>query len=136
ARRPPPPRVDAEHGQALILGGHCPAPGTLQITTSAVIVGDVLVCEASVMTRRATVPRAVSTHTTSPVSTGSVSSEPVLAAASRHASAPGRLSGFISATRAPDSASTKVFSQSPRIDRKSTRLNSSHVKISYAVFCL
>src|SRR5690606_41168481 len=24
----------------------------------------------------------------------------------------------------------------PRIDRKSTRLNSSHVKISYAVFCL
>src|SRR5207302_8719483 len=25
---------------------------------------------------------------------------------------------------------------SPRIDRKSTRLNSSHVKISYAVFCL
>src|SRR5690606_39439066 len=26
--------------------------------------------------------------------------------------------------------------QNPRIDRKSTRLNSSHVKISYAVFCL
>src|SRR3989442_4781325 len=25
---------------------------------------------------------------------------------------------------------------SPRIDRKSTRLNSSHVRISYAVFCL
>src|SRR6266511_6016541 len=25
---------------------------------------------------------------------------------------------------------------SPRADRKSTRLNSSHVKISYAVFCL
>src|SRR5207302_8148193 len=24
----------------------------------------------------------------------------------------------------------------PRLDRKSTRLNSSHVKISYAVFCL
>src|SRR5690554_7078499 len=24
----------------------------------------------------------------------------------------------------------------PRIDRKSTRLNSSHVRISYAVFCL
>src|SRR5690606_42156341 len=24
----------------------------------------------------------------------------------------------------------------PRVDRKSTRLNSSHVKISYAVFCL
>src|SRR5690606_41889646 len=27
-------------------------------------------------------------------------------------------------------------STSPRSDRKSTRLNSSHVKISYAVFCL
>src|SRR3989442_11222722 len=25
---------------------------------------------------------------------------------------------------------------SPRVDRKSTRLNSSHVRISYAVFCL
>src|SRR5690606_41064342 len=24
----------------------------------------------------------------------------------------------------------------PRVDRKSTRLNSSHVKISYAIFCL
>src|SRR5690606_39466744 len=28
------------------------------------------------------------------------------------------------------------FHQEERIDRKSTRLNSSHVKISYAVFCL
>src|SRR5690606_41302213 len=27
-------------------------------------------------------------------------------------------------------------SRLPRLDRKSTRLNSSHVKISYAVFCL
>src|SRR5690606_41625484 len=26
--------------------------------------------------------------------------------------------------------------RNPRLDRKSTRLNSSHVKISYAVFCL
>src|SRR5690606_41207821 len=29
-----------------------------------------------------------------------------------------------------------IFLESPRKDRKSTRLNSSHVKISYAVFCL
>src|SRR5690606_37517302 len=29
-----------------------------------------------------------------------------------------------------------VFGQSELIDRKSTRLNSSHVKSSYAVFCL
>src|SRR5699024_11423870 len=30
----------------------------------------------------------------------------------------------------------KVTRQAVRIDRKSTRLNSSHVSISYAVFCL
>src|SRR5690606_41930905 len=30
----------------------------------------------------------------------------------------------------------KFEPQLPRADRKSTRLNSSHVKISYAVFCL
>src|SRR5690606_39335789 len=29
-----------------------------------------------------------------------------------------------------------VFSPKENVDRKSTRLNSSHVKISYAVFCL
>src|SRR5690606_42052457 len=29
-----------------------------------------------------------------------------------------------------------AFSNQGRLDRKSTRLNSSHVKISYAVFCL
>src|SRR5690554_7156198 len=28
------------------------------------------------------------------------------------------------------------FSEIPSVDRKSTRLNSSHVRISYAVFCL
>src|SRR5690606_40402369 len=31
---------------------------------------------------------------------------------------------------------TDSAKQKPRLDRKSTRLNSSHVKISYAVFCL
>src|SRR5690606_41550387 len=30
----------------------------------------------------------------------------------------------------------KIYSYIPDLDRKSTRLNSSHVKISYAVFCL
>src|SRR5690606_41435149 len=29
-----------------------------------------------------------------------------------------------------------LYQKTPRRDRKSTRLNSSHVKISYAVFCL
>src|SRR5438067_7682224 len=37
----------------------------------------------------------------------------------------------------PDSVcAAKQYVQSSRIDRKSTRLNSSHVSISYAVFCL
>src|SRR3712207_7827124 len=31
---------------------------------------------------------------------------------------------------------TEVFERYKRIDRKSTRLNSSHANISYAVFCL
>src|SRR6266511_5947321 len=30
----------------------------------------------------------------------------------------------------------RVLGAGPDVDRKSTRLNSSHVKISYAVFCL
>src|SRR3989442_6636570 len=33
-------------------------------------------------------------------------------------------------------SSTAAFQAVPYIDRKSTRLNSSHVRISYAVFCL
>src|SRR5690554_7580849 len=32
--------------------------------------------------------------------------------------------------------STAVGSENEEVDRKSTRLNSSHVRISYAVFCL
>src|SRR5690606_41637116 len=36
-----------------------------------------------------------------------------------------------SASRPPEAAQVQPF-----VDRKSTRLNSSHVKISYAVFCL
>src|SRR5690606_341689 len=35
-----------------------------------------------------------------------------------------------------DPAQDFIFSKAMEIDRKSTRLNSSHVKISYAVFCL
>src|SRR5207302_2543155 len=34
------------------------------------------------------------------------------------------------------SSTSLVSSANPSVDRKSTRLNSSHVKISYAVFCL
>src|SRR5438034_5387820 len=38
----------------------------------------------------------------------------------------------------PPSGSTSTYNQAaePQIDRKSTRLNSSHTVISYAVFCL
>src|SRR5690606_41476304 len=35
-----------------------------------------------------------------------------------------------------NAAAYKCFSTTEEIDRKSTRLNSSHVKSSYAVFCL
>src|SRR5690606_41331756 len=48
-----------------------------------------------------------------------------------------RHDAFSGAQGAP--ANIQLFSQSHRLapgDRKSTRLNSSHVKISYAVFCL
>src|SRR6202453_5407032 len=37
---------------------------------------------------------------------------------------------------AMDDHFNEVFGSTPRIDRKSTRLNSSHLYISYAVFCL
>src|SRR2546430_12685266 len=38
--------------------------------------------------------------------------------------------------RLPHLARTRCVSRSGRVDRKSTRLNSSHSQISYAVFCL
>src|SRR5699024_12344007 len=38
--------------------------------------------------------------------------------------------------RPADAARRSDTSEYPKIDRKSTRLNSSHVSISYAVFCL
>src|SRR6266403_2979206 len=40
------------------------------------------------------------------------------------------------ATRAVATALESALARLPRPDRKSTRLNSSHVEISYAVFCL
>src|SRR5207302_6811995 len=38
--------------------------------------------------------------------------------------------------RVPQATAEALLAKIPRRDRKSTRLNSSHVKISYAVFCL
>src|SRR5690554_128215 len=35
-----------------------------------------------------------------------------------------------------DITGTQIYNQKTQTDRKSTRLNSSHVRISYAVFCL
>src|SRR5690554_836185 len=50
------------------------------------------------------------------------------------------LNAFISLKPKLETSSTEKFSGSPwplsETDRKSTRLNSSHVRISYAVFCL
>src|ERR1035441_10393011 len=48
-----------------------------------------------------------------------------------------KLSGFISVATEPGvAAKTTNFDGLTEIDRKSTRLNSSHLGISYAVFCL
>src|SRR5690349_23274246 len=48
-----------------------------------------------------------------------------------HPTAIGRASSAAAAT-----ASSEAISSRRTVDRKSTRLNSSHVEISYAVFCL
>src|SRR5436305_12904426 len=42
----------------------------------------------------------------------------------------------IDALESPDRAIPEELPVDPPTDRKSTRLNSSHVRISYAVFCL
>src|SRR5690606_35855755 len=44
--------------------------------------------------------------------------------------------GFSRAARSPRPGAWRLWHADIRKDRKSTRLNSSHVKISYAVFCL
>src|SRR5690606_39576618 len=48
------------------------------------------------------------------------------------------LFGLLTSVAAPEMGATaQIITPSPELeDRKSTRLNSSHVKISYAVFCL
>src|SRR5436309_8081650 len=48
------------------------------------------------------------------------------------------LPGPATTARLPDLSAARATAGPPvtQIDRKSTRLNSSHVKISYAVFCL
>src|SRR5690349_24018715 len=54
-----------------------------------------------------------------------------------HASVGERCSKFIETTPSRFSGSGGEYTITPRVaDRKSTRLNSSHVEISYAVFCL
>src|SRR5690606_42136163 len=47
-----------------------------------------------------------------------------------------RLPGSLSETTKPNRDKAGLDKPGRRKDRKSTRLNSSHVKISYAVFCL
>src|SRR5947208_9109292 len=51
-------------------------------------------------------------------------------------SAPGAGRCWTSACSTASSVSSATTSPCPRLDRKSTRLNSSHQIISYAVFCL
>src|SRR2546426_6689829 len=47
-----------------------------------------------------------------------------------------RAGAVVSANRNPQSGTRRVVGAELRLDRKSTRLNSSHLVISYAVFCL
>src|SRR5690625_5898620 len=44
--------------------------------------------------------------------------------------------GHASFTTSPDGSENWIYYHTKSSDRKSTRLNSSHVAISYAVFCL
>src|SRR5690606_41656843 len=53
-----------------------------------------------------------------------------------HVALRGRWSRAFALLRARPLAAAAIGLDEGRIDRKSTRLNSSHVKISYAVFCL
>src|SRR3712207_7802979 len=46
------------------------------------------------------------------------------------------LTGFPDMVLVPDPTTFRVLPWADRTDRKSTRLNSSHANISYAVFCL
>src|SRR5690349_4261801 len=72
----------------------------------------------------------LSLHDALPISSGVVEPQAVRDASRRTAQAP---------TAVPDGrliASSPPGSPGERIDRKSTRLNSSHVEISYAVVCL
>src|SRR5690606_39795248 len=48
----------------------------------------------------------------------------------------GMTTATTSASRQPMAIATRTTIETVARDRKSTRLNSSHVKISYAVFCL
>src|SRR5690606_41388799 len=47
-----------------------------------------------------------------------------------------KLNADIFRSKVPEDDTSKKLLYSALLDRKSTRLNSSHVKISYAVFCL
>src|SRR5690625_6265704 len=49
---------------------------------------------------------------------------------------PGKSGNHTKEVRNPQSRLRLIINHRPSLDRKSTRLNSSHVAISYAVFCL
>src|SRR5690606_40365231 len=57
-------------------------------------------------------------------------------ASERYAAELGSLLALLHAVPVAEARDVGVEVRSPEQDRKSTRLNSSHVKISYAVFCL
>src|SRR5438034_8866479 len=65
------------------------------------------------------------------------STRPFHTHSSRRAGTPGRRAATRLSTKPAEAVRAESISSiSPRGDRKSTRLNSSHTVISYAVFCL
>src|SRR5699024_11820765 len=74
-----------------------------------------------------------SAHTAVALDAGSIAGDGVQGIGSGAASAPAQLTVLHQDALALRRDGENV---PPRVDRKSTRLNSSHVSISYAVFCL
>src|SRR5688500_20008544 len=72
-------------------------------------------------------PHAPSLHDALPISVQPWSTSPIRSASGMRTSVRNSWQKFLTDVRIPDA---------DRIDRKSTRLNSSHLVISYAVFCL
>src|SRR5690606_42096653 len=76
----------------------------------------------------------LSLHDALPISSSSTVAPPTFTFSSLNPSRAARCAAFLASSLVPVTTVMSVWRSTS--DRKSTRLNSSHVKISYAVFCL